>query len=307
MRHLLCLLTAIACIAVSARVQRDVEAAPRLHAARVLRDAGFQQEGYEEEWLPKGTSFHKTVAADGDVTVTLSFQDFNKRLISVRSTLRKHDIEDSKEEVGYTDKGLKEIDRKFARKGQAVYDKALLAFLKEHGFRLLKKDLAMVDVPDLVRRNKPRLNKFANTLAVSVGSDDPEAVISAATALVQTALGYKELPDVEHGVHIGTFHPPLQVLADGWGNCGSKTALLASILYNWDGVEAVGVSLPNHYLMGLLRNPQPGDVFLEHHGLQYVLIEPVGPAWLAPGRVAEETMNQINSLGDIPIQPFERG
>ena len=90
----------------------------------------------------------------------------------------------------------------------------------------------------------------------------------------------------------------------GWGDCDTKTGLLASLLSNWGQMKMVGVSVPGHYLMGVLLIPDKGDVFLEYKGLQYVLVEPAGPAWLPPGQVGEETMHLLSGREGYKIEPF---
>jgi hypothetical protein len=90
----------------------------------------------------------------------------------------------------------------------------------------------------------------------------------------------------------------------GWGDCDTKTGLLASILSNWPGMKLVGVSVPGHYLMGVLRIPDKRDVFVEYDGLQYVLVEPAGPAWLPPGSVSDFTTNLLQSPEGYHIDAF---
>jgi hypothetical protein len=79
--------------------------------------------------------------------------------------------------------------------------------------------------------------------------------------------------------------------------------VLASILKNWSNIHAIGVALPSHYLMGISRLPRHGDVYMDYGGLQYVLVEPAGPAWLPIGSVGQDTMDMLQSQG-VQIDPF---
>jgi hypothetical protein len=106
------------------------------------------------------------------------------------------------------------------------------------------------------------------------------------------------------GRHNGGLLQPATTMIKGWGDCDTKTALLASILANWPQMRMVGVAVPGHYLMGVLRIPEKGDAFVEHGGLQYVLIEPAGPAWLPPGRVADTTVALLESSEGYRIDPL---
>jgi hypothetical protein len=66
----------------------------------------------------------------------------------------------------------------------------------------------------------------------------------------------------------------------------------------------IGLAVPGHYLMGVLRIPGKGELFVEHEGLQYVLIEPAGPAWLPPGQVSRDTVALLKSSEGYAIEPF---
>jgi hypothetical protein len=123
-------------------------------------------------------------------------------------------------------------------------------------------------------------------------------------SFVQTAMFYKEPDPVIDGKHNGGLLPPLTAVAFGWGDCDTKTGVMASILANWPQTRMVGVSVPGHFLLGVLQIPEKGDTMLEFRGLQYVLVEPAGPAWLPPGRVGEQTSVLLASREGYKIEPF---
>ena len=68
--------------------------------------------------------------------------------------------------------------------------------------------------------------------------------------------------------------------------------------------KMVGIAVPGHYLMGILRIPAKRDVYVEYGGLRYVLIESAGPAWLPPGTVADHTMALLQGVDGFRIDPF---
>ena len=69
-------------------------------------------------------------------------------------------------------------------------------------------------------------------------------------------------------------------------------------------LSQVGVAVPGHYLMAVRRLPGKGDLFVRHEGLEYVLIEPAGPAWLEPGRVGTHTAELLKGSEGYKVEPF---
>ncbi len=261
---------------------------------------------------------------------TYGFRNFNKDSIEVSYQIAEKDFRTYYDSFGYTKAGLDEVKRwrdnarqnaykLILREGKSQaqldyelasldkeYDQRLKGYLDAHGFRMLKGNMLAVDMPHLVRRNaaliKPlslAFEKIAN--AQRYRSDE---IIGAVLSFVQTALYYKEPPSIVQEKHTGGVLPPLAAVLAGWGDCDTKTGLLASVLSNWAQMRMVGVGVPGHYLMGVLLIPEKGDLFLEYQGLQYVLVEPAGPAWLPPGQVGEETLRLINGREGYKIEPF---
>ncbi len=180
------------------------------------------------------------------------------------------------------------------------------AYLQSRGFRFIGDHLVFVDVPGTVRRNAPLFKPISlalDKIAQDRGYDQGD-LLGAVVSLTQTAMLYKELPDTIGDLHIGGFMPPMAAFVKGWGNCDTKTAVAASILSNWPHMRMVGVAVPGHYLFAVLRIPNKDDMFVEYDGLQYVLVEPVGPAWLPPGTVAQSTQDLLASSEGYRIEPF---
>lgn len=176
------------------------------------------------------------------------------------------------------------------------YDQKRRDYLAARGFRLLDDGEVEVDMPALVREHAPRVASLAKgfddiAAARRYGGND---TVDAMIAMVQTAVRYKVPPNVVDGVHTGGLWPPEETLVKGWGDCDTKTGLLASLLRNWPTNRVIGLSLPDHYVMGLQRIPQKGDHFVEYQGDQWVLVEPAGPAWLPPGVLSENTQRLLD-------------
>lgn len=187
------------------------------------------------------------------------------------------------------------------------YDADLKTYLAGHGFRIDSGNVVSVDMPALVRKNagfvKPialEFDKFATARRYRSGE-----IVGAVLSFVQTALLYRQPDPVYKGKHTGGLLLPLTAVVLGWGDCDTKSGLMAAILSNWGQMRMVGVGVPGHYLMGVLAIPEKGDVFVQHGGLQYVLVEPAGPAWFPVGQVADTTMTLLRNGGEgYRIEPF---
>lgn len=275
-------------------------------------------------------TYQRIQKAGGFRAVSYGFQNFNKDKLEISYKIPDKDFRVYNDSFGYSKEGLDEIHawHQNARnsafklavkqgKPQAQLDAAVAAIDKEHdakvkeylashGFRMMKGNVVTVDMPGLVRKNasliKPlslSFEKVANQRKYRSGD-----IIGSVLSFVQTAMYYKQPDPIYKGKHTGGLLPPITSVVVGWGDCDTKTGVLASILSNWAQMKMVGVSVPEHYLMGVLLIPDKGDIFLEYQGLQYVLVEPAGPAWLPPGQVGEETMTLLNGREGYKIEPF---
>jgi len=198
-----------------------------------------------------------------------------------------------------------EIDRQYPQK--------LRAYLESRGFTLEAGNVTRIDMPQVVKLNAPIMKPIALVLDRVATEHRYQSMdtVGAGLSFVQTALQYKQPDDVYQGKHTGAFIPPLTAVVLGWGNCDSKSALLASILSNWAQMRMIGIFMPGnpvgHYVIGVLQIPDQGDVFVDYHGLKYVIVEPAGPAWLPPGRIGDETMAKLNAPEGYKIDPFFQG
>jgi hypothetical protein len=189
---------------------------------------------------------------------------------------------------------------------QKEYLQKLRDYLQSRGFLLEPGGVTRIDMPAVVRRNGPLAKPIAQVFdrfATSHGYQSMD-IVGAVLSFAQTAVEYKEPADVYKGKHTGGILPPITTVVLGWGDCDTKTGMTASILSNWDQMRMVGISVPGHYLMGVLQIPDKGDLFVEYQGLQYILLEPAGPGWFPPGQVAEETVAQLNAADGYKMYPF---
>ncbi len=204
-----------------------------------------------------------------------------------------------------THKSQSQLDNAMANL-KTEYERKRRDFLVSKGLKFLTGNVVEADVPAMVMRSITALEPVAlalNSVSVNNGYDS-ETLVGAATAMVQTALSYKIPPELEDGKHTGGILPPVMSMVRGWGDCDTKTGVLAAILSNWPNVRIIGIAVPDHYLMAILRLPAKDEAFVEWQGLRYVLIEPAGPAWLPPGQVGTETMSMLQASEGFRIDPF---
>ena len=186
------------------------------------------------------------------------------------------------------------------------YQKKLKEYLESRGFMLLPGGVTRVDVPSVVKRNGPILKPIAQVFDRYATRHRYQSmdIIGAVLSFAQTAIKYKNVEPIYKGRHTAGFLQPITTIVLGWGDCDTKSAMVASVLSNWSQMRMIGIAVPGHYLMAVLQIPDKGDMFVEYQGLQYILLEPAGPGWFPPGKVADETVEQLNASDGYQIFPF---
>ncbi|NJD91286.1 MAG: hypothetical protein FIA91_07200 [Geobacter sp.] len=279
---------------------------------------------------PKPSAHQKIKESGGHLSAEYGFLNFNSDQLSLNFSIPVRELAAYRHEYGYTAaeraaidqwqkraieeayqtavrnrQGQEELNRA-GEKISAEYRSRLNNFFRSRGFKLSDGNVLMADIPEIVQRNVKRVKPVAlslNSAAEKLGYDS-DSIIAAALSFIQTAVQYENVPLTVKGRQTGGVYPPLETLALGKGDCDTKAALLASILLNWNRIKIVGVGVPNHYLMGVLRNPAKGDAFVEYRGARYVLMEPAGPGWLPPGTVDRKTLSLLNAADNVRIEPF---
>lgn len=196
------------------------------------------------------------------------------------------------------EKTLASLATEYRKKRVAAYEKG--------GFRMKDGKSIEADIPTLAKRNWKRVRPLAKAFSELAEEEgyETEELVGAVVAMTQTSLRY-EVPDTKEGSRvIGGAMPPPQTLVLGQGDCDTKTAVISALLLNWPNLKLIGLAIPGHYLMAYHRAPRRGEVFVEHEGLPYVMIESAGPAWLPPGVVGDQTQAYLDSGQDFRIQPI---
>lgn len=279
---------------------------------------------------PKPSSYQKIKETGGILTAEYGFVNFNNDQLNLNFSIPVKELAAYRHDYGYTvaergaidqwqKKSLDEAYQTAVRNRQsqdelnragekiaAEYRSRINSFYRSRGFKLLDGNVLVADIPDMVQKNVKRVKPVAlglNSAAEKLGYDS-DSIIAAALSFTQTAVQYENVPLSIKGRQTGGVYPPLETLALGKGDCDTKVALLGAILLNWNRIRVVGVGVPGHYLMGVLRNPAKGDAFVEYKGSRYVLMEPAGPGWLPPGTVDRKTMSLLSAADNVRIEPF---
>ena len=340
--HPLYFLALAACLASAWTLGREWEAlmAPPAGGGVLLRAQSSGDEEEEEEaaeeqeytsrarHTEKGTA-QRIYKEGGELKAQYHFINFNKDRVSVNFGMKEPAYRKYLAGYGYADFELSGLrawretargatwKKTYAESGKAAaeraiaavdleYETRLRALLRARGLALRAGNLVECDMPVIVKRNvemlKPLALAFSRIAAERRWSE--ENLIGGVLSMVQTAIRYKIPPTVEDGLHTGGLLPPARTLLSGWGDCDTKTGLLASILGNWKGIRMVGIAVPGHYLMAIRRLPGKGDIFVRYEGLEYVLVEPAGPAWLDPGTVGQATTALLAGKDGYKVEPF---
>lgn len=92
------------------------------------------------------------------------------------------------------------------------------------------------------------------------------------------------------------FLPPAQVITGNMGDCDSKTVLAASLMRSLlPNLSMVIIYLPNHALLGAALPHREDEKFINLEGLDYLLMEPTGPALFVAGEIAPSSEHMIDS------------
>lgn len=253
-----------------------------------------------------------TRGARDSLQITANFLSFDNDPLRLSFTLAGDDVRASQREYGLVKTDLDAVVAHCNSRAcsDAEFQRRVLGYYRERGLRLgtdeKNRKRVLVDVPIAVQRNRERVAPLAQALRRMAAEQqrDPQWLIEAAVALVQSGLDYKQPDTWDQGRKIIGFYPPPQALERGFGDCDTKSALLAAILQNFSDAPLIGVHVPQHYLIGIAGTPRAGQATIDHDGRTYILIEAAGPARRPPGEVADVTTDALAKGVDIRIDPI---
>ena len=160
-------------------------------------------------------------------------------------------------------------------------------------------EVFMVNYQEIFLRSLGLFNDLTETLHGAVEQPPPNNILLEFLVFVQ-AIKYQLPPFYYNNKFINSFFPPLICLYEQYGDCDSKSVLLAVFLTCQDKNEKTALLLINH--LGLKHSillvkgvPGPGmsSVFITGKGY-YVPLEASSPGW-APGFVSQRVWSAIST------------
>jgi hypothetical protein len=175
--------------------------------------------------------------------------------------------------------------------------KALDQYLQDNYYSHFRSHLSQAAIkPDhlrYIKENQAALLPIAQAVYDKLPSNSKtRAYVNLVLSWVQS-IPYNELKNRVTSNGAG-YLPPLSVVANNQGDCDSKTALMASLIRSLlPDVKMTMVFLPNHALLGIVLPFRTHEQTLKIDGMDYLLMEPTGPAKIPLGEVANSSARDI--------------
>ncbi|MGS2721697.1 hypothetical protein [Paraglaciecola aestuariivivens] len=180
---------------------------------------------------------------------------------------------------------------------QDSQEQALTQYLQEHYYSRFYSYLGQQAIkPDHVRyivENANALLPVAQAVYDQLPSNsETRAYINLLLSWVQS-IPYNELNNRLTSNGAG-YLPPLSVIANNQGDCDSKSVLMASLIRALvPELQLIMIYLPGHALLGAALPFRTNEQTLTVNGLNYLLMEPTGPAKIALGEIASSSLASI--------------
>ena len=197
---------------------------------------------------------------------------------------------------------------KWQRSMAQSQEKALDQYLQDNYYSHFRSHLGQEAVkPDHLRyitENQAALLPIAQAVYDKLPTNsETRAYVNLVLSWVQS-IPYNELESRITSNGAG-YLPPLSVVANNQGDCDSKTVLMASLIRSLlPDVKMTIVFLPNHALLGIVLPFRTNEETLDIDGMDYLLMEPTGPAKIPLGEVANSSARDIAgnmySLEEVP-------
>ncbi|WP_293747577.1 hypothetical protein [uncultured Paraglaciecola sp.] len=198
--------------------------------------------------------------------------------------------------IQVTSRSNKLLD-KWQRSMNQSQDKALDQYLEENYYSHFSSYLGQEAVkPDhlrYIKENQAALLPIAQAVYDKLPSNsETRSYVNLVLSWVQS-IPYNELKNRLTSNGAG-YLPPLSVVANNQGDCDSKTVLMASLIRSLlPDVKMTMVFLPNHALLGIVLPFRTNEQTLDINGLDYLLMEPTGPAKIPLGEIANSSARDI--------------
>ena len=168
------------------------------------------------------------------------------------------------------------LDQELPRKKEEL----IAGYLRERGLRHKSGEIS-IDYEREVERGTAPLQDCFQALRREGEGDSDRRLLGLFLAFFQE-LRYEVPPSVELGRHILGFRVPTAVLAQGGGDCDSKSAAFCALWRHFPG-RAILILVPGHALVGVEGKPRADEQFVRFGNRYFVLCEVAGPGKIPPG------------------------
>ena len=248
--------------------------------------------------LPSGSRIHVKIDEDSYQFEGHLARDFRFWLYNEYNETMKQAVAD----IGvYLDELIKDRDRaikNYRTQLQFQLDDSVQqerTRLFDEGLLSIDRSRLRIDYRQAVRRSLWQLRSLSRGLD-SIGSDRQR--VAKVLTFFQT-IPYLELLDKDSYTALG-FQMPVVTVDKNEGDCDSKAVGAAAVLKNlMPSRRILLVLIPNHALLAMQISPQTGDDIIHHGGQEWVLLEPVGPSLLEPGKVDPRSLQAIEDARKV--------
>jgi len=127
------------------------------------------------------------------------------------------------------------------------------------------------------------------------GYNDSRKIFGFFSSFVQN-IPYGYVPEWRIGptgkkIYIYGITMPLETLANGFGDCDTKSVLFASLISHFRNVKVIFIELEQHIFVGVNMVPKRGEYYIQYRLGKYVLIEMTHP-W-PMGTISEDIWRQV--------------
>jgi len=171
-------------------------------------------------------------------------------------------------------------------------------FIKKMGYLEIAPNLYIINYRQIYQRNREYFPALSSALLLSSALPPGEEPLFAFLLFVQQ-IQYKRPPKYYEGRFIDCFFTPLICLYEQYGDCDSKSLLLAEFLTTLPGArEKVAMIVASrfsttHSILAVDRKPLPGMTTLYNPGKGYFIpLETSAPGW-SPGFISRNVAELI--------------
>jgi hypothetical protein len=192
-----------------------------------------------------------------------------------------------------SDKLLDRWQRSMEQSKQKALDQYLEDNYYSHFRTYLGQEAIKPDHLRYIKENQSELLPIAQAVYDKLPTNsETRAYVNLVLSWVQS-IPYNELKSRVTSNGAG-YLPPLSVVANNQGDCDSKTVLMASLIRSLiPDVKMTMVFLPNHALLGIVLPFRTNEQTIDIDGLDYLLMEPTGPAKIPLGEIANSSARDI--------------